>query len=250
MLLAETCATIPNQPTRKRKCRTANPVCQGHWHFGATSPIISVLLGNRDRKKQRHTCYQCLTADRVILKQNSQFLTAWDVAIACMKSTRSYVCSICLLMCEEAEINAASVPKMSLCKNHSIFNSIRKCPVHHKRWTDCHQCIHDLRAGTSFCRFCDKNYSGACACPHDAESFVKAFSSLETAQPAEQIDLKNDLRVKLIEYATKIQATLALENLEMQKAEVERITSLFEFPNTSSLYRLVDLKTKTMVITT
>jgi hypothetical protein len=100
--------------TRKRK-PVENPVCKNPDHFKEPLKI---------RKRQRHTCYKCMSTDLAALNSNPS-LTRWDVTRIMVSLTRAYVCSVCLLSHTGDKVTSNTAPKVIHCKKHSVFNE--KC---------------------------------------------------------------------------------------------------------------------------
>jgi hypothetical protein len=221
--------------THKRK-PVDNAVCENHDHFKAKF---------KGGKRQRHTCYQCMSTDLASLNSNPS-LTRWDVARIMVALTRSYVCSICLLGHEGDTITPKAVPKVAHCKKHSVFNAQRICIRHKKRWTRCSSCLYDLRAATSFCRICNKIFHKQCMCVHGPVDFANAASQIHEQQPQDQIDLKQKLMADLFECARQLEETKTISDPEEKSRAVHEIWAAF-YVDTSSLRTVFQLRADRML---
>ena len=210
----------------KRK-KVENPICDNPDHFKERL---------KSRKRQRHTCYKCMSTDLTALNSNPN-LTRWDVTRIMVSLTRAYVCSVCLLSHEGNTITAKTAPKVSHCKKHSVFNEQRLCTLHKKRWTRCRLCLYDLRAATSFCRVCSQTFQKQCLCAREPENLTNITSAIRGQQPQGQIALKQKLTADLLECARQLEETKEIGNKDIA---IDQIRSAF-CADTSSLRTIFQL---------
>ena len=179
--------------------RLANPVCVAH---GAP--------------RQRHTCKYCAQEDINLLKTNPN-LTPWDLASIMNILTRSYFCGVCVMEGKDDFIKR--IRKAGTCLEHSTYNSQHTCMAHSKRWSACYECVHEFRAGTLRCPFCNQQYQRKCDCPRGPMAIRNAAVKCTEPQPEEQVSLKRRLVDHTIDYARKLQRA---QNDELAAIVAER----------------------------
>lgn len=198
------------------------------------SPLCTVHFSERGTPRQRHTCFLCMSEDLSVLRSNP-YLTRWDIAWAMTTISRSYPCSLCFFTKPSVQF----IRKAGDCREHSVYNSFHRCHAHRLRWTECVECLYDVRAATSMCKFCGKKYSGACDCPRGPGKIRDAVAALCSPQPGEQIRLKELLEARVLEYARRLQACEG--DLERQF----QIRSSFAFPDCAGLRTVLELQDST-----
>lgn len=174
------------------KRRPSNPMCMNPLHYQP----------ERDTPRQRQTCFGCIAEDMAILNANP-YLARWDVACVLNTICRSYVCGLCFIEKKSAE----GIRKAGDCYEHSVYNAQHRCFAHGLRWTECCECVFDVRAGTSMCKFCGLRYSSMCKCPRGPLALRAAVAGISSPQPEEQLRQKERLARSVLEYAAKLQAT-------------------------------------------
>ena len=202
------------------KRRPENPVCCDPSHYRAK--IIT--------PRQRQTCFGCIGQDMAIINANP-FLTRWDAACVLNAMTRSYVCGLCFL--DKTSVN--EIRKAGDCYEHSVYNTQHRCTAHGLRWTECHECAFDVRAGTSICKFCGMRFSAMCKCPRGPLALRAAVASIADPQPEEQVHLKNKLAASALCYAAKLQATRGHLGL------VARVKAEHIFPDATGVRSALEL---------
>jgi hypothetical protein len=189
------------------------------------------------KERQRHACRGCLASDWKRLKTN-RALAPWQLAQLIGTLTRHYVCSMCVLelaVDDTPELKKPLFPpRPSKCKRHSVFNAQTRCTRHNAPWSVCDQCVHDVRTGAAFCRFCGAyRSSGQCLCPRNADALIDTVLRTVTGEPAPHFAR---LASDLIEYARQLQATLeANDTADARDAAVARIKATFAFSATDAL---------------
>jgi hypothetical protein len=169
------------------------------------------------------------------LNQN-QFLHLWDRVWLLNMFCRSYCCTVCFLEGLDQNVRARTYPKTSQCRRHSVYNKQHLCTAHSKAWTKCSDCRFDVRAGTSFCKYCFIRYSSIkCVCPRDFETTLSRIKAFNTEQPEEQKALKAALVQSSLRYASELQAAYGNET------EIERIKAEFRHADTSGLRTIFQL---------
>ena len=191
----------------EKKRRPTNPMCSSHG-----------------KVKQRQTCFKCIGEDMAVVNANP-FLTRWDAACILNSMSRSYACGLCFLV----ETDVKKIRKATDCKLHSVHNEQRRCFAHNRRWTECSECLHDVRAGTSNCRFCGLKFSAMCKCPRGPEAAREAVMAIDTPQPADQIELKAKLAASALDYAAKLQAA------QGDPGAIFMTRAVYEFPDCSNV---------------
>ena len=163
---------------------------------------------------------------------SNPYLTRWDAACILNSMARSYACGLCFLI----EQDVRKIRKAADCKLHSVYNEQRRCFAHGSRWTECFECLFDVRAGTSNCKFCGLKFSAVCKCPRGPEAVREATMAIDEPQPEEQIVLKNKLAASALDYAAKLQATHG------DPHAIFMIKMMYVFPDCANLRSVFELR--------